>query len=931
MKKNKSNQKIIIKGARQHNLKNLNLEIPRNKVVVISGLSGSGKSSLAFDTLYAEGQRRFVESLSAYARQFLERLEKPDVDSIQGISPTIAIEQKTISKNPRSTIATTTEIYDYLRLLFARIGKTFCPTCNEIIIQDSVQSIVDTFTNYDDGKKYFITFPMPQHKNHSFLDECNALVERGFFRLIVNGEIVDLNESEIISKTKSNIFVLVDRYIHRANNQSSITRLSDSIQTALVESNGYVAIYNLESKTYRNFNSHFECSNCKIKFDEPQPNFFSFNNPIGACDKCQGFGRSVGINLDLVIPRKEKSIRDGAILPWTTPHYIYNLERLISISSEAKIRVDIPFSELNADELKIVFNGFGKKFDGVYGFFKSLEQKLYKIQNRVMISRYRGYSTCDECGGSRIKRNALAVKINQKNIFEISSMTIIDAAKYFENLKLNNFDFEVAHRILQEIKKRLNLLVEIGVEYLSLNRLSMTLSGGESQRINLATSIGSSLKGATYILDEPSIGLHSHDTNRLIKILQSLRNLGNSVIVVEHDKEIINSSDYLIDLGPLAGIYGGEIVYEGKIPKSISSTKSLTLKYLLGKENIQIPKKRRKNGKHSIVIRGAKENNLKNITVKIPLNNFVCVTGVSGSGKSTLVHQVLYSHAVKRFGTSYAEKPGLVDSIEGLNYVNDVILVDQSPIGRTPRSNPVTYIKAFDEIRNLFSKTQSSKIRGYSSGFFSFNVAGGRCDLCEGDGVQKIEMQFMADIFLECDSCKGTRYKTEALEIYFHKKNIVDVLNLSVSEAIDFFNSYPESHKVAEKLTHLLDVGLGYIKLGQSSSTLSGGEAQRVKLAYYLSLNQKGNSLFIFDEPTTGLHFEDIKKLLTCFDALILKGHSVLIIEHNLDVIKCADYILDLGSGGGIYGGDLVASGTPEEISKNKNSLTGKYLKKILN
>ena len=924
-------QSIIIRGAREHNLKNISLEIPRNKFVVITGVSGSGKSTLAFDTLYAEGQRRFVESLSVYARQFLDRMPKPDVDAILNISPTIAIEQKSITKNPRSTVATTTEIYDYLRLLFARIGKTFCLNCGEIILRDSVESVVNTFSDLDDGKKFYIAFEIPTHHGHSFKEECDALKARGFFRLLINNEVVDLNESEVITQSKKNIYVLVDRYIHRSNTKTTKTRLADSIQTAFVEGNGYVSIFNLESNLPRHFNQHFECANCKIKYDEPEPSTFTFNNPLGACKKCQGFGRSIGIDLDLVVPRKEKSISDGAILAWTTPYYKHNMDDLLSIANEAKVRVDIPFSDLTSEELQIVLNGYKKKYHGIYGFFKSLEKKLYKIQNRVMISRYRGYTICDECNGSRLKKEALAVKISKKTIFDISCMRIEDAKNYFENLELSKFDFEIAKRILTELKKRLNLLNNVGVGYLSLNRLSMTLSGGEAQRINLATSIGSSLIGATYILDEPSIGLHPHDTNRLIKILKSLRDLKNSVIVVEHDSEIIRSCDHLIDIGPFAGERGGEIIYEGKIPNKLPKTNSLTLKYLFGKEKIPIPKKRgeTKNGK-SITIRGAKENNLKNITVSFPLNKFVCVTGISGSGKSTLIHQILYAHAMRRFGATYVQKPGAVDLIEGFNFIDGIVLVDQSPIGRTPRSNPATYIKVFDEIRELLSKTTTSKLHGYSPGFFSFNVAGGRCDACEGDGFQKIEMQFMADIYLECESCKGKRFKDEALQVFYQNKNVDDILNMTVDSAIEFFSQFQSAKKVVKKLQPLFDVGLGYIRLGQSATTLSGGEAQRVKLAAYLTSQKNGNQLFIFDEPTTGLHFDDIKKLLACFEALIETGHSIIVIEHNLEVIKCADFIVDLGPMGGVSGGEVVATGSPNEICRNTNSITGKYLKAVL-
>ncbi|MGA7161004.1 MAG: excinuclease ABC subunit UvrA [Bacteroidota bacterium] len=919
---------LSIRGARVHNLKNVSIDIPRNKLVVITGVSGSGKSSLAFDTIYAEGQRRYVESLSAYARQFLERMDKPDVDLILGMSPAIAIEQKTSTRNPRSTVATTTEVYDYLRLLFARVGKTYCRVCGRIITRDSVHSVVDRVTQEAEGSKFFIMFPMREHEGHTLKEELTALKKRGFFRLVVNGEMIDLNERSYTS-SKKGIFVLVDRFVLRKNEKASETRLADSVQTAFVEGDGYATIYNLETKEQLSFNQHFECPVDHIRYEEPEPHLFSFNNPIGACPKCQGFGRAVGLDMDLIVPNREKSLRDGAIQPWTTPKFRENLRDLFSIATEAKVPMNVPFAKLTPEQLNIVMNGYGKQFDGINGFFKMVERKAYKIQYRVLLSKYRGYTICDECGGARLRKDALDVKIFGTTIAGIVEMTIENADEFFKNAKFSDFDLSICKRILDEIQKRLRYLVDVGLGYITLDRLSSTLSGGESQRINLATSIGSSLVGSIYVLDEPSIGLHPLDNDRLIRILKSLRDIGNTVLVVEHDADMMREADVLIDMGPKAGERGGEITFFGKYNEAVHDGASLTGKYLAGKLSIPVPKVRRKKGGKSIRVLNAFQYNLKNIDVSIPLNMFVCVTGVSGSGKSTLVHEVLYEGLKKRMQSASGGIVG-AGSIEGSEHLSSVELVDQSPIGRSPRSNPITYIKAFELIRDLLANTQAAKIHGYAPGYFSFNVPGGRCETCEGDGVQKIEMQFMADLYLTCESCKGKRYKKEALDIRYNGKNVDDILSLTVNEAIDFFKSHPDGKRVAQKLKILDDVGLGYLRLGQPATTLSGGEAQRVKLAAHLSAQLEGQTLFIFDEPTTGLHFDDISKLLKCFEALIDAGHSLLIIEHNLDVIKCADFVIDLGPGGGVNGGKIVATGTPEEIATSAHSYTGHFLKKML-
>ena len=920
---------IIIRGARVHNLKNVSLELPRNKLVVMTGVSGSGKSSLAFDTIYAEGQRRYVESLSSYARQFLERMDKPDVDFIQGISPSIAIEQKTATRNPRSTVATTTEVYDYLRLLFGRIGQTYCRSCGQLVKRDSVSTAVDRLQLEPEGTKLYVMFPMHDHPGHSLKEECDALKKRGFFRIILNGDLIDLNEREFKAKSKKGIFVLIDRLVIRKNETESEKRLADSLETAFSEGEGYAHILLLESGQMIRFSQHYECANDGIRYEDPDPRMFSFNNPVGACPKCQGFGRSMGIDMDLVVPDPNKSIRQGAIHPWTTPKWRENLRDLLKIAGEADVPVDVPFKQLTPKQLEVIMNGH-HGFDGIYKFFKYIERKSYKIHYRVFLSRYRGYTTCDECNGARLRSDALNIRAAGKTIHEVVRMTIEEANEFFRTVKLTKFENEIAKRILEEIRKRLKFLFDVGIGYLTLDRLTMTLSGGESQRINLATSLGSSLVGSLYVLDEPSIGLHPRDNHKLINILKSLRDVGNTVLVVEHDEDMMREADIVVDMGPRAGEHGGEVVFCGSIDELVKHPTSLTAQYLTGRLGIPTPKKRRRDMEQSIFIKGASEHNLKGVDVRIPLGMFVCVTGVSGSGKSTLVHEILYAGIQKMKGGFWGSV-GRYGAIQGADHIERIELVDQSPIGRSPRSNPVTYIKVFDLMRDLLAHTQAARIRGYMPGHFSFNVPGGRCDVCEGDGFQKIEMQFLADLYLTCESCKGKRFKQEVLEVRYHGKNVDDILKMTVTEAIDFFGSHADGKRVAQRLRVLNDVGLGYVRLGQPATTLSGGEAQRIKLANHLSASEsEGRALFILDEPTTGLHFDDIAKLLKCLNALVEAGHSIVVIEHNMDVVKCADFIIDLGPEGGEAGGRIVATGTPEEVAKVPASYTGKFLKKYL-
>jgi len=919
---NNLEKKLIVRGARQHNLKNVNLEIPRNKLVVFTGVSGSGKSSLVFDTIYAEGQRRYVESLSAYARQFLERMNRPDVDFIQGISPAVAIEQRPPAKNPRSTVGTNTEIYDYLRLLFARVGKTYCTVCSNIVKKDSTNSVIDKLKVFPNEHKLLIAFPLHVHGKKSLKDEFKNLLSKGFFRIYSKGKIHDINEWKNPRLKKEEIKVIVERISLDKANVDSL--YSDSIETAFLEGDGRLALIDFESKEEFQFSKFFECH--EIIYQEPEPRLFSFNNPFGACPTCQGFGRTVGIDYDLVIPDRKKTIRDGAIVPFTTKKFSKYWRDLIRISASSGLRINVSFDALTSAEEKIVFDGT-RGFIGINGFFKMLESKTYKLHYRVLLSRYRGYTSCYDCGGSRVRKEALNIRISEKRIADLIQMPLATLHEWFERLDLSQHDLEIGGRILNEIRKRLKFLVDVGIGYLTLDRLSSTLSGGETQRINLASILGSSLVGSLYVLDEPSIGLHPRDNYRLIQVLHELKNLGNTVLVVEHDPEMMKEADYIVDMGPAAGVQGGEIVYFGDYDNLLKDKNTLTGKYLNGEKKINIPKIRRMKGKRSIKILGARENNLKNIDIEIPLGIFVCITGVSGSGKSTLVNDILYP-AIQKIKSAENLDVGKFKSIEGAGYVSGVEIVDQSPIGKSSRSNPATYVKAFDLIREFYSQRPQSKTRGYKPGYFSFNVPGGRCETCQGEGYVKIEMQFLADLYLLCEDCKGSRYKKEVHEVKYQNKSIVDVLDMTTMEAIDFFKG---QKKIINRLQPLVDVGLGYLKLGQPSTTLSGGEAQRVKLAEKLIPKEENkNILYIFDEPTTGLHFDDIDKLLNCFDALIEKGNSIIIIEHNMDVVKCADYIIDLGPEAGEYGGEIVVEGTPEEIAKSKASYTGEFLKKYL-
>ncbi len=932
---------IIIRGAKVNNLKNIDLDIPKYKFVVFTGVSGSGKTSIVFDTIYAEGQRRYVESLSSYARQFLEKMNKPDVELIEGLAPSMAIEQRTGTRNSRSTVGTSTEIYDYLRLLFGRVGTIYSPISNLPVNKDTTESIISEILDLKAGKliiyctsKYF-----SEKEVKSF---TNILRQKGFYKLIVDEEIADLNdfnENEILAKLKSKkkkdvyeINFIVDRLILDSKDNESISRLNDAIEMAFKEGNGYITIRILkEDKAPEDiyYNSYLERDG--IKFEEPEPRLFSFNNPYGACKKCQGFSKTMDIDMNLVIPDRRKSIFDGAIVPFTTPKHSKFLKDLAGESRPNRIDLFKPFNSLTKEEKDIVFNGTGK-YIGIKGFFKMVEREAsYKLHYRVLLNKYRSYTTCSECGGSRLRKEALYVKIAGKNIFDIVRMKIDDALDFFRSIKLKDYEKKVASRILEEIISRLNYLNEVGLSYLTLDRFSFTLSGGEAQRINLSTSLGSSLVGSIYVLDEPTIGLHAADNAKLIKIMKSLRDLGNTVLVVEHDKDMMKEADMIVDMGPYAGAIGGEVMFKGTYNEIIRSNKSLTGKYLSKKETIPVPKKRKILTKNSAIISvsGITENNLKNINVNIPLNSFVCITGVSGSGKSTLVESII-NPAVKRILEGpHSIDTGEFEEISGVENIDAIEMVNQNAIGKSSRSNPVTYIKAFDEIREAFSHTVLAKKKGFTSGSFSFNVPGGRCDDCEGTGNVKIEMQFMADIFLECELCGGKRYKSEILEVKIKgsdgsHKNISDVFDMTVSQALEFFKSFP---KIIKRLQYLDFVGLGYIKLGQSGTTLSGGEAQRVKLAYHLAFQEANmKTLFIFDEPTTGLHYYDIAKLIKCFNELINKGNSVLVVEHNLEVIKCADYVIDLGPGSGDAGGYLVAEGTPEEIKQNPASITGKYL-----
>ncbi len=931
------NKPIRIKGARVHNLKNISIDLPRNKLIVVTGVSGSGKSSLAFDTIYAEGQRRYVESLSAYARQFLERMEKPDLDFVEGISPAVAIEQKTSMRNPRSTVGTSTEIYDYLRLLFGRIGKVYCRNCGRRVVRDTVSVIVDALREKESGTRFYVLFPLQKKKEMPLSEAVPLLREEGFTRLLAGGSVFEIADFPAEEITKdAQVMVLVDRLVWRGDESS--VRVADSVETAYTHGNGSAVLHFPDDKTEWHFSQRFECSYCRIAYEEPEPRLFSFNNPFGACPTCQGFGRSMGIDMEKVVPDPGKSIRQGAIHPWTFPKFRDNLRTLLSIADEAGIPVDVPFADLTADHLGIIHRGYGK-FGGLKGFFRMLEKKTYKIHYRVLLSRYRGYTVCEDCGGVRLRSDALQARIGdrdagtERNIAPIVRMSISEAKEYFDALGLAEYERDVAARILEEIRRRLHYLDEVGIGYLTLDRLSNTLSGGESQRINLATSLGSSLVGSLYVLDEPSIGLHPRDIEKLIGILQRLRSIGNSVLVVEHDDAMIRSADFIVDMGPGAGEQGGEIIFAGPYRELFGNERSLTASYLSGKKKIPVPDpgNRRGNSARNLTVTGAQEHNLKNITVSVPLHRFVCITGVSGSGKSTLVHDIIYA-GLKQSHGGYSGSVGKFVSIQGGELIDSVELVDQSPIGRTPRSNAVTYVKAFDVIRELFASTHQAKVHGYKPGHFSFNVPGGRCDECEGDGFVKIEMQFLPDIYLVCESCKGKRYKKETLNIKWNGFSIDSVLDMTVAQALEEFRKYPSVKKAVERLRVLDEVGLGYLRLGQPATTLSGGEAQRVKLAaHLLERGKSAHTLFIFDEPTTGLHFDDIAKLIECFNRLIEAGHSILVIEHNMDVVKCADHIIDLGPEGGSDGGNVVAEGTPEEVAGSDRSYTGLVLKRYLN
>ena len=916
---------IIVKGARVHNLKDIDVEIPRNKMTVITGVSGSGKSSLAFDTIYAEGQRRYVESMSSYARQFLERMDKPDVDYMQGISPAMAIQQKTTSSNPRSTVGTTTEIYDYMRLLYARIGRTISPKSGREVKKDSTKTAIEELhERYDDDTKFYVLFNIPQHEQKSLEDELRVLKEKGYPRLLhlEDENILDLTTDDVDSETinPEEYRVLVDRLILKSDDETR-SRIAGSLETAFQEGGGRCAVKIRNGKELR-FSERFEMDG--MEFNEPTPQMFSFNNPYGACDTCEGFGKVSGIDEDLVIPDPEKTIRNGAIAPYSGEKFSRHLRDLIKVAARYSLPIDTPYHELSDEVKKILWEG-KDEYIGIRPFFEEVKNQSYKVHMRVFYSRYRGYSRCPDCQGYRVRKDALYVKINDKHIGQVSEMTIGHAREFFEELELTEFEKEVADQILFEIRKRLKYLDEVGLEYLTLNRLAKTLSGGESQRISLANSLGSSLIGSLYVLDEPTIGLHPRDNDRLINILKSLRDIGNTVLVVEHDPEMIKSADNIIDIGPFAGVHGGEVVFTGSYDDLLES-KTLTGKYLSERKKIPVPDKRREGSGKSIVLEGAMENNLKNLTVEFPLGKLTCVTGVSGSGKSTMVHDTLYAAVENEFGT-YNDKIGKHKKVSGLHNIDSVEMVDQSPIGRSSRSNPATYTKAFDGIRDLFANTRQSKIMGYEPGHFSFNVPGGRCENCQGEGIQTIEMQFMADIELTCEECGGKRYRKDVLQVKYRGKNIHDVLNMSVSEAIEFF---VDESSITNKLQPLEDVGLGYLKLGQSAPTLSGGEAQRVKLAKFLSKSSGNHTLYFFDEPTTGLHFEDISKLLDSFNELVNNGHSVIIIEHNLDVIKCADHIIDIGPEGGFAGGKIVGTGTPEEIAQMDDSHTGQYLEDVL-
>ena len=917
---------IIIKGARVHNLKNIDVAIPKNKLVVITGMSGSGKSSLAFDTLYAEGQRRYVESLSSYARQFMGRMNKPDVDYIKGIAPAIAIEQKVITSNPRSTVGTSTEIYDYLKLLFSRIGVTYSPISGAIVKKDTVTTVVDFIVALGYDAVVTIFCPLHPHNNRTVKEELAVLLQKGFLRVNFKGKIAkieDLLEDTEIKDVEltdaETIKILIDRIVVNDDDET-LSRIADSVQTAFFEGKGDCYVENEGTQTF--FCDRFELDG--VKFEEPTPNFFSFNNPYGACKRCEGYGNVIGIDEDLVIPDKSKSLYDNAIAPWRGEKMGEWLKQFIKNADKFDFPIHRSYSELTEKQQRLIWTG-NKYFSGLDAFFKELEEQTYKIQYRVMLSRYRGKTICPDCKGTRLRKDASYVRIGGKSILEMVLMPLSTILPFFESLTLSETEAKIAKRLLAEVTSRILYLNNVGLGYLTLNRLSNTLSGGESQRINLATSLGSSLVGSVYVLDEPSIGLHPRDTHKLIGVLESLRNVGNTVLVVEHEEEMMKAADYIIDIGPEAGTHGGNLVFSGTYDEIIKDDASLTGRYLAGKEAIEVPAKRR-NWKDHILIKGARENNLKNIDVKFPLGVFTCVSGVSGSGKTSLVKKILYPALQKAIGNYAGEQTGSYDGIFGnIDLVSQVEMVDQNPIGRSSRSNPVTYVKAWDDVRALFSALPAAKASGLKPAAFSFNVEGGRCDTCQGEGEVKIEMQFMADIYLPCETCGGKRFKQQVLDVTYQDKNVSDILDLTIEEAVEFFKNEP---KILQKLNPLLDVGLGYVHLGQSSNTLSGGEAQRIKLASFLIKgNNAQKTMFIFDEPTTGLHFHDIKKLLKALNTLIEQGNTILVIEHNMDMIKCADWVIDIGPEGGDKGGNVVFEGKPEDLLKAKESYTGQFLK----
>jgi excinuclease ABC subunit A len=955
---------LVVRGARTHNLKNIDVTLPVGKLIIVTGVSGSGKSSLAFDTIYAEGQRRYVESLSAYARQFLERMEKPDVDRIDGISPAIAIRQKNTVRNPRSTVGTSTEIHDYMRLLYARVGRTYCRNCGRVVVRETAEVVARQLGALPAGTRLLIGFDLPvldvdvsvpgieapevdelaeqgdeeaarprsaapdrETKGDPVAATLAALRRKGFARLLVDGRAVGIDEADPSTlRDRSMLQVVVDRLQLGGDAATSDLRqrLTDSIEMAYREGGGAAWAMPVDGAPML-FSERFECRSCGIAYEDPQPRLFSFNNPFGACPTCHGFGNIIELDMDLVVPDTAKTIQQGAIEPWTKPHYRAQLAELKRAAKKTRISLDIPWRQMNDEEKRFVIDGDGE-YEGIRGFFRWLERKKYKVHVRVFLSRYRGYLTCPDCGGARLRREARDVKVSDRTIDQVASLTVREAQTFFATLQLSEKEQAIAEKVLKEIQRRLSFLSDVGLDYLTLDRLSSTLSGGEAQRINLATSLGSALVGTLYVLDEPSIGLHSRDNLRLIAILRQLRDQGNTVLVVEHDADMIKVADHIVDLGLGAGEQGGRVVFSGTLDGLMHESRSLTSKYLRQELAIPVPTTRRRGTGQKIKLLGASEHNLKNVDISIPLNTLTCVTGVSGSGKSTIVHDVLYA-AIKRAKGSWDKRVGTFRQLEGAEYITDVVLVDQQPIGRTPRSNPVTYLKAFDPIRELFAATKDARARGLTASHFSFNVPGGRCEACQGEGEVRVEMQFLADVFVPCDQCDGKRFKPQVLEVRYKARSIHQVLDLTVREALTFFSSSP---KVLRRLQVLDEIGLGYLRLGQPATTLSGGEAQRIKIAAHLSSHSGERLLYILDEPTTGLHFDDIAKLLTAFKKLLEAGHTLLVIEHNLDVIKTADYIIDLGPEGGEDGGVVVTTGTPEQVAQVEASYTGQYLRPVL-